>query len=85
VTACDATGCLAPPMIQIYNVLEDPTERNNLASNATLATLLLALITAYNRSAYIDPLIFQTPVEHDCPYIDGTGVLTPCSIPRTSR
>ena len=81
-TQCDATGCLSPPMLQVYNLLDDPFEHHNLAYiNTTLTASLLTLVQAYNRSAYVDPLIVHAPVEHDCPYVDSDGILTPCDIP----
>jgi hypothetical protein len=81
-TACNATGCLAPPMVQVYDVVADPAERLNLAGgNATLLASLLALVDRYNSSTYVEPLFFTHPVETDCPFKDAHGVLTPCDIP----
>ena len=66
----------------MYNLLADPAERHNLAdSNATLLASLLALVDRYNSSTYVEPLFFSHPVEHDCPFTDAQGVLTPCDIP----
>ena len=45
---------------------------------------MLALVERYNRSHYVDALVFSHPMERDCPYRDGEGVLTPCAVPRDS-
>ena len=56
--------------------------RKELArANATLLASLLALVHKYNTSSYVEPLFFSHPVEHDCPFNDEHGVLTPCDIP----
>ena len=80
--ACNASGCLTPPMVQVYDVVDDIAERNDLSqSNATLVAELLSVVDKFNRSTYIDALFFHHPIETDCPFNDADGILTPCSIP----
>lgn len=75
----NASACPAAPYIQVYDVLADESERNNLAeSNATLVAELMEVVRRYNASAYVTALNLVTPVENKCPYNDATGSVTPC-------
>lgn len=71
-------GCLSVPMVQVYDVIADPSERNDLSANATLVEELMAVVRAYNATPYIDALPLRTPVENKCPFNDARGALTPC-------
>eukprot|EP00040_Diaphanoeca_grandis_P031788 m.190866 g.190866 ORF g.190866 m.190866 type:complete len:535 (+) comp32415_c4_seq1:177-1781(+) len=81
ITACSEpkpNGCLATPHYQIFDVIEDESERNNLAVNTTLLQELLQVVYKYNNTAYVQTLSVTTPKESVCPYNDANGSLTPC-------
>jgi len=71
-------GCPATPQIQVFNVIEDEEERNNLAENTSLVDELMAIVHKYNNSAYVQALSVTSPKETVCPYNDATGSVTPC-------
>lgn len=79
--ACNATGCMDPPHIQVFDVLQDEAERHNLApGDPALVAELMDLIRAYNDSTYVEALSNVVPVTTGCPFVDARGALTPCTI-----
>lgn len=76
----NASTCPAVPDIQIFNVITDESERNNLAeSNTSLLAELMEVVTKYNNTPYVVALPLVTPEETQCPFNDEHGTLTPCS------
>lgn len=80
--ACNATGCDAVPMIQVFDVLGDEAERNNLAAdgaNQALVAELMEVVRKYNQSLYVEALSNVVPVTTGCPFYTGPQqILTPC-------
>lgn len=83
--ACSAPAvgaCLNPPEVQLFDVLSDEAERENLASdNPALVASLMAVVRRYNATEYVPALSSDPrfPIEDECPYNDAEGVLTPCA------
>eukprot|EP00045_Choanoeca_perplexa_P014076 m.163633 g.163633 ORF g.163633 m.163633 type:complete len:539 (+) comp16556_c0_seq1:375-1991(+) len=81
ITACCVDCCEAVPYVQVYDVLQDEGEHNNLAtSRPDLVQELMEVVHLYNNSVYVEALMHRLPVETKCPYNDDRGVLTPCWI-----
>ena len=80
--ACNQTGCLDVPEVQLFDVIADEAERQNLASsNPTKVAELMAIVKKYNSTGeFTRPLSVTTPLENPvtCPFNDEHGSLTPC-------
>lgn len=85
--ACQQKGCLEVPYVQVYDVIADEAERNNLApSNPDLVAELMQVVKKYNESKYVRALSIVTPLNASCPTYEGENkVLTPCPIPSASE
>jgi hypothetical protein len=46
--------------------------------NPDLVKQLMAVVTKFNDTAYVEALSQTMPVETTCPYYDERDVLTPC-------
>ena len=76
------TGCLEVPEVQLFDVIADEAERQNLAgSNPSKVVELMAVVMKYNSTGEFQrPLSVTTPLENPvtCPFNDENGTLTPC-------
>lgn len=80
--ACNQTGCLVAPQVQLFDVIADEAERHNLASSdPTKVAELMAVVHKYNSTGeFVRPLSITTPLEDPvtCPFNADDGTLTPC-------
>ena len=79
--ACQQQGCMHVPNVQLFDVIADESERNNLAeSEPSLVAELMELVKEFNATTYVEALLNNPayPVENECPFNDERGVLTPC-------
>jgi arylsulfatase B/arylsulfatase I/J len=81
-TACSSTGCVDAPPVQVFDVLADEGEHDNLAPRRPdLVAQLMAVVAHYNDSTYVDPLFYKCPNDGSCPTKEGPShVKTPCPI-----
>eukprot|EP00730_Choanoeca_flexa_P015629 TRINITY_DN7221_c1_g1_i2.p1 TRINITY_DN7221_c1_g1~~TRINITY_DN7221_c1_g1_i2.p1 ORF type:complete len:312 (+),score=54.12 TRINITY_DN7221_c1_g1_i2:235-1170(+) len=78
IKACCVDCCDPVPYVQVFDVINDEGEHNNLAmSRPDLVDELMTVVHMYNNSEYVEAL-FVTSQDTGCPYNDDRGVLTPC-------
>jgi hypothetical protein len=78
----NSSACVPVEPVQLYDVFVDEAERHNLApTSPDLVAELMAVVTKYNDSTYVDALLNMVPFQTACPFKDQTnGVLTPCKV-----